>query len=152
MSSNDGNPKPSSLPTCIQKTLPHTLPSPTEVMIQLFSDRIFIVISQRAGKLGTLLQCTHEHSVIDNSHSYHVETLLGKRDDAQSEVYIRQITERIVKLGQGGTTECPPILLGIALKPLGKGSDLNAGKEMFHSIINEVLNLYQEGIRAAVQK
>lgn len=159
-------PKASSLPTCIQKTLPENTLSPssppTDLMIQLFSDRIFIVISQRSGKLGSLLQCTHEYSVIDNSHSYHVETLLGKRDDVQSEVYIRQIMERMVKLaggsGGGGSSatgaaggimvECPPILLGIALKPFGEDK-LGVGQEMFHSVINEVLNLYQKGIGVA---
>ena len=132
-------PKPSSLPTCVQKTLSIT-PS-TEIIIQVFCDRIFIVISQRSGKLGTLLQCTHEHSQIDNSHTYHVETLLGRRDDTVSEVYVRQITERIVKLGGG--IECPPILLGIALKEESKS------KETFHSLTDEVLSLYQQGIKLA---
>lgn len=132
-------PKPNSLPTCVQKSLSNT-PS-TEIIIQLFSDRIFVVISQRSGKLGTLLQCTHDHSHIDNSHTYHVDTLLGKRDDTLSEVYVRQITERIVKLGGG--VECPPILLGIALKEDSKS------KEIFHSLTDEVLILYQQGIRVA---
>lgn len=133
-------PNPSSIPTFIQKTL--NLEPCTEIVIQLFSDRIFIVITQLSGKLGTLLQCTHEHSEIDNSHTYHVETLLGKRDDTLNEVYARQITERILKLGEGGVN-CPPILLGIALKEECKSP------EMFHSIIEEVINLYQDGIKVA---
>ena len=96
---NMKRPKQSSLPTCVQKVL--SIDPQTEILLQLFSDRIFIVITQRDGKLGTLLQCTHAYSEIDNSHTYHVETLLGKRDDSLSEVYVRQITERIMKLGNG---------------------------------------------------
>lgn len=139
-------PTPASLPTCVQKTLPHN-PS-TDIHIQLFSDRIFIVISQLSGKLGSLLQCNHEYSEIDNSHTFHVETLLGKRDDSLNEVYARQIMERIVKLGGGSggmnvNSCCPPVLLGIALKADCKS------QEMFRNIVEEVLNLYQEGIRIA---
>ena len=129
-------PKQSSLPTCVQKVL--SIDPQTEIVLQLFSDRIFIVITQRDGKLGTLLQCTHAYSEIDNSHTYHVETLLGKRDDSLSEVYVRQITERIMKLGNG--IDCPPVLLGIALVEA-------SSQEIFHKIIDEVLLLYQQGVQ-----
>jgi len=149
-------PKPNSIPTTVQKTIQTSQSTTTELLVQLFSDRIFIVISQRAGKLGTLLQCKHEHSVIDNSNTYHIETLLGKRDDALSEVYVRQIMERIVKLGGGinnDDSQCPPILLGIALKEATGGEQKAAtaaeSQKMFHFVIDEVLNLYQESIRVA---
>jgi hypothetical protein len=136
-----------SLPTCVQKTLSQNSAAEVDIHIQLFSDRIFIVISQLSGKLGSLLQCNHEYSEIDNSHTFHVETLLGKRDDSLNEVYARQIMERIVKLGGGSggmnMNSCPPVLLGIALK-----ADFNS-QEVFRNIIEEVLNLYQEGIKIA---
>jgi len=94
--------------------------------------------------------------MINNSHTYHVDTLLGKRDDTPCEVYVRQITERIVQLGLGGKSsagaaaaiQCPPILLGIALKKDDRG-DSTRNHEMFQTIINEVLSLYREAIRIA---
>ena len=133
-------PNPRSLPTSLKRTV-----SPnTDILVQLFSDSIFVVITQRAGKLGTLLRCIHEHSVIDNSHTYHVETLMGKRDDNLAEVYARQITERIASMDSGGST-CPPVLLGIALKD-GQSVEGKTGPESFHHIIGIVLDLYREGI------
>ena len=88
--------------------------------------------------MGTMISASHEYSQIDNSHTYHIETLLGNRNDALNSVYARQILERIVSLGDG--IHCPPLLLGITLR--GKSS-----QEEFKIIINEVVTLYQEAIR-----
>jgi len=85
-----------------------------------------------------MLNCAHEFSQIDNSHTYHIETLLGNRDDTLNSVYARQIMERIVGLGDG--INCPPLLLGITLD--GKSS-----QEDFKTIVNEAVALYQDGIR-----
>ena len=86
-----------------------------------------------------MLSCSHEFSHIDNSHTYHIETLLGDRNDALNSVYARQIMERLVKLGDG--INCPPLLLGITLN--GKSS-----QEDFKLIVDEVVALYQDAIRA----
>jgi len=64
--------------------------------------------------------------------------------------------EWIVQLGLGGKSstgavaaiQCPPILLGIALKKDNMG-DGTRNHEMFQTIINEVLSLYREAIRIA---
>jgi hypothetical protein len=88
--------------------------------------------------VGTTLSATHEFSQIDNSHTYHIETLLGNSNDALNAVYARQILERIVSLGDG--IHCPPLLLGITLN--GKSS-----QEDFKAIVSEVVSIYQEGIQ-----
>jgi len=41
--------------------------------------------------VGTMISASHEYSQIDNSHTYHIETLLGNRIDALNYVYARQI-------------------------------------------------------------
>eukprot|EP00555_Chaetoceros_dichaeta_P008320 CAMPEP_0198254538 /NCGR_PEP_ID=MMETSP1447-20131203/4823_1 /TAXON_ID=420782 /ORGANISM="Chaetoceros dichaeta, Strain CCMP1751" /LENGTH=171 /DNA_ID=CAMNT_0043940625 /DNA_START=41 /DNA_END=553 /DNA_ORIENTATION=+ len=143
-------PKPSSLPTTLQCTIKSpaskcpqssstssstTSNSPsssspktiqTDILLQLFQDEIFIVLSQREGKLGSLLRCTVEHSVIDNSNTYEVTPLLGgsgrTNNDSPlagiAQVYARQLHQRIVALDgdtSSGVIEFPPLLLGIAL-------------------------------------
>jgi hypothetical protein len=129
-------PSPSFLPT----TQTRTIQDPeTELLVSTFADRIQILISQKSGKVGTMLSCSHEFSHIDNSHTYHIETLLGDRNDALNSVYARQIMERLVKLGDG--INCPPLLLGITLN--GKSS-----QEDFKLIVDEVVALYQDAIRA----
>ena len=146
-------PSPSSLPTTATKTL--TDPE-TELLVSTFSDRIQILISQRGGKVGTMLSCSHEFSQIDNSHTYHVETLLGDRNKngALYAVYARQIMERLVNLGGGsgggvsadGVIGCPPLFLGITMD--GEKSS----PEEFKLIVDEVLALYQTAIRAVGAK
>jgi len=85
-----------------------------------------------------MLSATHEFSQIDNSHTYHIETLLGNSNDVLNAVYARQILERIVSLGDG--IHCPPLFLGITLN--GKSS-----QEEFKRIVSAVVSLYQEGIQ-----
>ena len=128
-------PNPSSLPTTVTKCISNP---PTDLLVTTFSDRIQILISQKEGRVGTMLSASHEYSQIDNSHTYNIETLLGNGNDALNSVYARQILERIVGLGDG--IHCPPLLLGITLN--GKSS-----QEEFKIIVNEVVTLYQEAIR-----
>eukprot|EP00558_Chaetoceros_sp_UNC1202_P008179 CAMPEP_0197251706 /NCGR_PEP_ID=MMETSP1429-20130617/58273_1 /TAXON_ID=49237 /ORGANISM="Chaetoceros sp., Strain UNC1202" /LENGTH=137 /DNA_ID=CAMNT_0042713877 /DNA_START=52 /DNA_END=465 /DNA_ORIENTATION=- len=128
-------PTPAALPTSLTKTIENP---ETELCVTIFSDRIQILVSQKLGKIGTMLSCTHEFSQIDNSHTYHVENLLGNREDALNSVYARQIMEQIAGLGDG--INCPPLLLGITLK--GKSS-----QQEFKLIVNESLSLYQEAIK-----
>lgn len=128
-------PNPSTIPATASKTLQDNI---TDILVTLFSDRIQILVSQKEGKIGTLLSCTHEFSQIDNSHTYHVETLLGNREDTLSNVYARQITERIVQIGDG--VHCPPVLLGITLK------NVKSSHEEFQLIVGEAINLYKKAI------
>jgi len=93
--------------------------------------------------------------MIDGSKTYDVTTLLGVRDDALLEIYARQITERIMSLGNvdqwgasegGGTSSGPSVLLGIALdKKKGGGRD----QETFRTIVDLVLDMYVEAVRIA---
>lgn len=143
--------------TASSKSLPTTLirsysilSIQTDIMVQLFSDRIFLSVTQLSGKLGSLLSVSVEDSVIDNSRTYNVSTLLGRRDDATSEVMGRQIAERIAALGGnkpgmgGGGAVCPPILLGFALKKQAEGDPA-----VFRVIVELLLQTYKEAITAA---
>lgn len=133
---DDGRrPNPSSLPTTVMRVItePHT-----DLLVSVFQDRVQILISQIEGKIGTMLSVTHEFSQIDNSHTYHIQNLLGKRDDPLDSVYARQIMERIVNLGDG--YYCPPLLVGINLI-VGKSSP-----EDFRKIVDEVVDMYQEAV------
>lgn len=68
----------------------------TDLFLQLYQDRVFVVLSQYAGKIGSILQVTIEKSVIDNSKTYDVVNLLGsKRDDGILELYARRLLEVI---------------------------------------------------------
>jgi Uncharacterised conserved protein (DUF2372). len=89
------------------------------------------------GKIGTMLSVDHEFSQIDNSHTYHIQNLLGRRDDPLDSVYARQIMERIVNLGNG--YYCPPLLVGINLVAKSSPDD-------FRKIIDEVVDMYQEAV------
>lgn len=127
-------PNPSCIPTTAFKTLNG---SNTEILVALFSDRIQVFISQKQGKIGNMISCNHEFSQIDNSHTYHIQTLLGNRDDTLSSVYARQIMERIVRNGDG--IDCPPLLLGISL-------DSKSTQDEFQQILHEVVGLYTQAI------
>ena len=67
-------PRATSLPTSLVRTI--TLQQedgnndegvPTTIILRLFSDRIFLSTTQIAGKMGSLLVCNVEESIIDNS-------------------------------------------------------------------------------------
>ena len=111
----------------------------TDIIVQRFAERTFIGISQLDGKIGTYISSSVECSVIDNSITYHLSTLLGKRDDLL-EVYARQISERIYysecEHQHLAGLESTPLLIGITLarKPEGDSG------AMFKEIINNVKN------------
>ena len=89
-------PSVASLPTTVLRS--YTVKSiPTDVMIQLFADRISIIVTQMNGRVGTLLSVSVEDSVIDMSRTYNISTLLGRRDDAMVDVLARQVAEQIAK-------------------------------------------------------
>ena len=102
-------PIPSSLPTSVIHTI--TLGDDeveTNLVLQLFSDRIFISVTQLSGKVGSLLFCNVEESIVDNSTTYDVKTLLGtgvsrssigkgsEREISIRDVFVRRLSERIV--------------------------------------------------------
>ncbi|EED91269.1 predicted protein [Thalassiosira pseudonana CCMP1335] len=163
-------PKASSLPTSLVRTI--TLGDetadgnkPTTLILQLFSDRIFLSITQLNGKMGSLLVCNVEESIIDNSTTYNVRTLLGTgtaggttnpdQEIALREVYVRRIAERMVIharkvagvgantiLGgaEDGSGPIPPLVVGLGLRPKEKRS-----VDDFNKIVDTALKLYEEG-------
>jgi hypothetical protein len=161
-------PSPSSLPTTRVRTI--TLGDDeveTSLILQLFSDRIFISVTQLSGKVGSLLSCNVEESIVDNSTTYHVKTLLGtgsarasggERTVSIREVFVRRLAESITKhtrkmagLGENtiiggaedGTGPIPPLLVGFGLKPTC--SDLSV--ESFNSLVDASMDLYLEGCK-----
>ena len=167
-------PKSSSLPTSLIRTVQlesdtHTVP--TTIILQLFSDRIFLSITQLSGKMGSLLICNVEESIIDNSTTYHISTMLGTgaargngssadQEVALREVFVRRLAERIVlharnKAGVGeqtilggsedGTGPISHLVVGLGLRSNRDGGRMSA--ENFNAIINAAIDLYEEGWR-----
>eukprot|EP00985_Skeletonema_marinoi_P032446 scaffold39139_cov182-Skeletonema_marinoi.AAC.2 len=162
-------PSSSSLPTSLIRTI--TLGDEeveTNLILQLFSDRIFISITQLSGKVGSLLLCNVEESIVDNSTTYNVRTLLGtgvssrggggggEREVSMREVLVRRLAERIVIhtrkmagvsettiLGgaEDGTGPIAPLLVGVGLKPGGS----NLSVESFNVLVDAAMELYQDG-------
>jgi hypothetical protein len=178
--SSSYRPKSSSLPTSLVRTIQlegdcdddekrHVIP--TTVVVQLFSDRIFLSITQLSGKMGSLLVCNVEESIIDNSTTYHVSTLLGtgaplgsggsaEQEVSMREVYVRRLAERIVSharrmagvregaiLGgaENGTSPIPSVVVGLGLRPNKSGR--KSSFESFNAIVDAAMELYEEGWR-----
>jgi hypothetical protein len=175
-------PKASSLPTSIVRTIQlkqgdededneikSQVVVPTTVILQLFSDRIFLSVSQLAGKMGSLLVCNVEESIIDNSTTYHVSTLLGtgasrssggaEQESSLREVLVRRLAERIVSYTRkmagiregailGGSEEgkgpIPPLVVGLGLRPI---SGKRLSFESFNAIVDASMEIYEEGWR-----
>ena len=183
--SNQCRPKLSSLPTSLVRTIQlaenngenanndnsNQATIPTTIILQLFSDRIFLSITQLSGKMGSLLVCNVEESIIDNSTTYHVSTLLGtgvargsgssaEQEVALREVCVRRLAERIVlharkMAGVGESTilggaedgmgPIPPLVVGLGLKANRGGQRLSP--ESFNTIVDTAVELYEEGWR-----
>eukprot|EP00970_Alexandrium_tamarense_P003518 scaffold559_cov190-Alexandrium_tamarense.AAC.13 len=115
--------------------------------------------------MGSLLVCNVEESIIDNSTTYNVRTLLGTgtaggttnpdQEIALREVYVRRIAERMVIharkvagvgantiLGgaEDGSGPIPPLVVGLGLRPKEKRS-----VDDFNKIVDTALKLYEEG-------
>lgn len=172
-------PKSSSLPTSLMRTIQLESDGdngdkdtiPTTIILQLFSDRIFLSITQLSGKMGSLLVCNVEESIIDNSTTYHVGTLLGtgvargsgnsaEQEGSFREVFVRRLAERIVLharkmagvgektiLGgaEDGTGPIPPLVVGLGLRPNKDGKRMSF--ESFNTIVDAAVELYEEGWR-----
>ena len=132
---------------------------------------IFLSITQLSGKMGSLLLCNIEESIIDNSTTYHISTFLGtgvargSGDSAEQEVslrevYVRRLAKRIVVharkmagVGEGtilggaedGTGSIPPLVVGLGLRPNKGGKRMSV--ESFNGIVDAAIELYEEGWR-----
>lgn len=99
-------------------------------------------ISQLHTKVGSFVLCHVDESIIDNRIRFMVMPLLGKTDDVVSEVFARQVTEKIAALRTtSAATSCPSVLLGISLK--------STDPETFHLLADLLVNLYKEAIQLA---
>ena len=90
----------------------------TEIISISYTDRHFVIITQ-LNKFGTLIEAKVENVDI-NKNIYHIQTLLGKRDDPLLTIYARQIIENIATYSNNrnnntSITEVKPLLLSIAL-------------------------------------
>ncbi|KAL3783165.1 hypothetical protein HJC23_001515 [Cyclotella cryptica] len=169
-------PKSSSLPTSLVRTFhlhdhntsnPNqttTTTTPTEITLQLFSDRTFLSLTQLHGKIGSLFLCSIEESVIDNSTTYEIRTLLGTgvantidvdKEVAFREVLVRRIAEGVVRfvrrgagvsestiLGGEGGCVLPPLVVGVGLRPGGL-----RGVDQLREMVDAVMEVYEEGWR-----
>ena len=166
-------PKSSSLPTSLVRTIQLENDDgskiDTTIILQLFSDRIFISITQLNGKMGSLLVCNVEESIIDNSTTYNVSTVLGtgaargnnaEQEVSFREVYVRRLAERIVFharkmsgvgentiLGgaEDGTGPIPTLVVGLGLRPNKDGKRMSV--ENFNTLVDQAMELYEEGWR-----
>ena len=90
----------------------------TEIISISYTDRHFVIITQ-LNKFGTLIEAKVANVDI-NKNIYHIQTLLGKRDDPLLTIYARQIIENIATYSNNrnnntSITEVKPLLLSIAL-------------------------------------
>ncbi|KAL7542888.1 hypothetical protein ACHAXR_013190 [Thalassiosira sp. AJA248-18] len=172
-------PRASSLPTSLVRTIyldndcnnENKNEMPTTIILQIFSDRIFISITQLNGKMGSLLVCNVEESIIDNSTTYHISTLLGTgvargsgnsadQEVSLREVYVRRLAERMVLharkmagVGEGtilggaedGTGPIPPLVVGLGMRPNKDGKRMSV--ENFNVVVDAAIELYEEGWR-----
>lgn len=93
----------------------------------VYSDRVFVVISQ-LDKFGTLIKAWSEQKS-DGGYLYHINTLMGRRDDPLLTIYARQIVERLTLVGIQ-----TPLLLAISLKDSSRSTDA------FQAIINHLFD------------
>lgn len=64
----------------------------TDVVVQAFTDRIFVTITQ-LNKIGSLLYATSEDDS-SGGKSFDVQVLMGRRDDPLLVLYARQLIEQ----------------------------------------------------------
>ena len=99
----------------------------TDIVVQVFRDRIFVVVTQLA-RMGTLLFASQEENSMGEK-DYTVNILMGRRDDPLLTIYARQLVEQI------GKSSDLPLLLAITLKDEGRDS------ATFQEVVNLVLRL-----------
>jgi hypothetical protein len=117
---------------------------PTDLFVQVFSDRIVLGATQLKGKFGNYLMCQAIPDEVNPKHvEYEVASLLGgaARDDTLLTVYARQVTERIEKLQPNPASLT--VIFAISLK-----KDKAPSPEVFHCLVDSLVALYQQAIRA----
>lgn len=83
--------------------------TPTDFIVQPFSDRIFVIVTQ-LNKLGTIIAASVD-TTLAGAESFSVQVLIGKRDIPEVELCARSIMSAIAASG------CRrPLLLSLALK------------------------------------
>lgn len=96
----------------------------TKIMCSSFSDRHFVIVSQR-DKIGNLLSGQSLRNA-DGAVKYDITTIFGRRDDILLNVYARQIIERISQ------TSSLPLLLAICLDENGRDV------KIFEEVLNRI--------------
>jgi hypothetical protein len=115
---------------------------PTDLFVQVFSDRIVLGATQLNGKFGNYLMCQAIPDEVNPKHvEYEVANLLGAREDTLLTVYARQVTERIEKLQPNPASLT--VLLAISLK-----KDAAPSHEVFNCLVDSLVQLYLQSIRA----
>jgi len=136
-------PHPSSLPPSITR-LYKVDSIPTNISVQIFSDRIVLNLSQLpGGKVGTFLLCEATHCEIDpKAIDYNVSTLLGGGGSTLLEVFARQVCETIarnrtpVQIRSGWL---PILVLGVSLdKAVAKDPAL------FRELVHLLVSVYHD--------
>ena len=133
-------PYPVSLPTTLCRSY-KILDIATDAWVQVFSDRIFVGVTQLNQKVGNYVMCQAVRSPIDHaSVDFSISTVLGNREDPMMGVYARRVTERLI---QDQVLMDPiSLFLGISLKNSGKDP------KMFHRVVEVLYNLIREALQA----
>ncbi|KAI9278053.1 hypothetical protein BY458DRAFT_503655 [Sporodiniella umbellata] len=113
---------------------------PTEILIQGFSDKIFVVVTQY-GKIGSLIHTSldaapHRISTLDTFPTTS-QVLMGDSNSSQSDMYILYSTSILQAIVAMNPQETRPLLLGIALK---FSEDLKKNRQVFHEITDLILS------------
>jgi Proteasome assembly chaperone 3 len=136
----------SSLPTTMSRT--YAIDSiPTNIWVQLFVDRIVFGVSQlEGGRIGNFLLCQPEPSPVDpKATDFHMSTLLGARDDPVLTVYLRRITEMIIRSRLAGSeASYPTVVLGISLHKTKRKDPL-----LFRTIVELLAQLYNDAVQVS---
>ncbi|KAG1436709.1 hypothetical protein G6F56_013440 [Rhizopus delemar] len=112
----------------------------TEVMIQGFADKIFVIVTQY-GKIGSLIHTSldaapHRISTLDTFPTT-TRFLMGDANGSQSDMYILYSTSILQAIVAMNPHETRPLLLGIALKP---SEDLKQNRQTFQKITDIIMS------------
>lgn len=114
----------------------------TDLSVMMFVDRVVFTVSQMKGRIASWILCKPISTDVPVSQKldFDVSHLLGSgRDDPLLTVYAKQLSTKIREFGAGSQLEsvCPPVLLGLSLKP-------DRDPKLFHTILDLLVNLYIE--------
>jgi proteasome assembly chaperone 3 len=99
----------------------------TQVSCASYDDYIHVIISQK-NKYGSILIASFEKSG-ENNKTFHIQNLLGRRDDPLINIYARNIIEEISKSSN------KPLMLSICLQDEGRGTDI------FQDVMNQITKM-----------